>query len=83
MLGRCADATVPGRDLVKQVNVRHRILDVALEVIDLAPTPGPLQVEVDPADEDLFGGESHELLQGLAFTEEGRQVGVVVEVDVS
>ena len=58
----CGHSSVFWRDLVEEVDVGDAVLDVALEVADLSSTAGAVQVEVDPADEDLFWGELHELL---------------------
>ena len=77
------DTCIPGSDLVQQVDVGNRVLDVALEVADLAATSRAIQMEVDPADQDLLWGQLHELLQALSLQQQGSQVGVLMQVDVS
>jgi len=67
---------------MKKVDVRHRVLDVGGEVCDLAAAAGAREVEVDPAEQDLLGGELHELLERLAVHEERREAGVGVKVYV-
>ena len=83
VLGHGADAGVTWRDLVQQVDVRHRVLDVTGEVGDLAAAGAASQVVVDPADEDLLGRQLHEVLQTLAVQQQRRQVRVLVQVDVA
>ena len=83
VLGHGADACVTRRDLVQQVDVRHRVLDVTGEVGDLAAAGAASQVVVDPADEDLLGRQLHEVLQTLALQQQRRQVRVLVQVDVA
>ena len=67
---------------MKKVDVCHRVLDVGGEVCDLAAAAGAREVEVDPAEQDLLGGELHELLERLAVLEKGGEAGVGVKVDV-
>ena len=74
---------ISGRDLVQQVDVGDRILDVAGEVLDLAAAGGACKVVVDPADEDLLGREAHELFQRLTLVQQRGQVRVLVQVDVA
>jgi hypothetical protein len=76
------DASIARSDLFDKVDVCNGILDVALEVADLAAAPRPLQVEVDPSDEDLLWGELHELLEGFALVEQSGKTRMLVQVDV-
>ena len=43
---------------------------------------GLLQVVVEPPQEDLLGGEGHEVVQRLTVTQEDGQVGAVLEGDL-
>ncbi len=77
------DPGVSGGDLVQQVDVRYRVLDVACEVADLAAAVGPGEVVVDPADENFLRGELHEILQCLSLHQQCGQVRIHVQVDVT
>ncbi len=77
------DARVSRRNLVQQVDVGDRVLDVSGEVGDLTPARGARQVEVDPADQDLLRSEAHEVLEGFALEKQRGEVRVHVQVDVA
>jgi len=51
------------------VNVSERVLDVGREVGDLSLAAGALEVVVDPANENLFWRQHHEVVEGLSVLE--------------
>ena len=71
-------------DLTEQVNVGDGILDVSGQVGDLPiGAGGVVEMVVDPADEDLFGREFEQVLDGLIFSEQHDQAWVLRQVDVA
>ena len=58
-------------------------LNVLLEVPNSAIHPCVSEVVVDPADEDLFGGQLLQVLGGLPILQEIDQTGMVGQVDVT
>ena len=59
MLSSSGDPLVLRGDLVQQMDVGDGVLDIGTEVVDMSATAGAAQVVVDPADEDLLGGQLH------------------------
>lgn len=71
-------------DLVQQVEVGARVLDVLAEVVD-GPRACVLQVVVDPAEQQLLGRHGHQVLQTLAVQQEANQscrqvAGLILEL---
>lgn len=66
------EALLVEADLVQQVEVGPRVLDVLAEVVD-GPRACVLQVVVDPAEQQLFGRHGHQVLQTLAVQQEADQ----------
>lgn len=72
-----AEAAVVGlllvlSDLVQQVEVGPGVFDVFAEVPDCLG-PSVLQVVVDPAKQELLGGEGHQVVQSLPVQQEANQ----------
>lgn len=59
-------------DLVQQVEVGPRVLDVLAEVVD-GCRACVLQVVVDPAEQQLLGRHGHQVLQTFALQQEADQ----------
>jgi len=75
------DGGVRRRDLLQQVRVGDRVLDVGREVSDLALTAGALEMVVDPANKQLLGRQQHQVVQGLAVLQQRHELLVMDEVD--
>ena len=71
------------RDLMQQVDVRNRVLDVTGEVCDLATTVRSRKVVVHPPDEDFLWGEAHKFFQCLTLVQECCKVGILVQVNIT
>jgi len=66
---------------MQQMDVGKRVLDVGREVGDLALLAGTLEVVVDPANEDLFRRQHHEVVQSFAVLEQRHELLVMNKVD--
>ena len=83
IFGCRAEVCICRCNLVQEMNICDRVLNVGSEVGDLAATRGVTQMIVDPADEDLLRRELHELLQCLTILEQHDQSRILVEIDVT
>ena len=73
---------VGGRDLVEQEGVRLAVLDVVGEVVDAVRDARPLQLEVDPAEQDGLGAHLHQTLELLPAHQEVGEAGTLLEADL-
>lgn len=71
-----------GRDLIQQVDVRNRILDIRGKVADGTTASGAFQVVIHPADENLLRRELQKILERLPFEKQRHQIRIVLKVDV-
>ena len=67
---------------MEEVGVGLAVLDVRGEVVDPVGDPGPLQLVVDPPEEDGLGAHLHEALQLLAALQEVGQAGALLQADL-
>jgi hypothetical protein len=73
------NAALRGRQLVEKSGVHLRVGDVRAEVSDSSGAVGSSKVVVHPSDQDLFRGESKEILESLTFIEQKNKLREVVE----
>ena len=70
-------------DLFEQMNIGHRVLDVAAKVFDLLALVGRLgEMIVDPSEQQLFLGKLEQVLLGLAISEQQHQAGMMRQIDL-
>ena len=76
------DPRVRGGDLVEEVGVGLAVLDVAGEVGDPVRRPGPLQLVVDPAEQDGLRAHLHQTLELLPALKQVRQARALLQADL-
>lgn len=80
--GGRVDAVLGGGDLLEEVDVRLRVLDVAGEVVDALADASLLEMVVDPAEEEHIGREGQQVGEGLVALEEAREARAALQVDL-
>lgn len=66
---------------MQKMDVCERVFNVGREVRYLSAAVGTLQVVVDPAYEDLFGRQHHEIIECFALLEQRDELIMLDEVD--
>ena len=79
----CGHPEISWCDLVQQVDVCDRVLDVSGEVFDLSSAVGASEVVVHPTNQDLLWCQFHELLQRLVVAEQDSETRMFMQVDVT
>ena len=80
--GLGGDAGIIRSDLLQEVDVGDRVLDVTCQVVDASAARRSRKMIIDPADQYLLRRQLHQLFEGLGVVEQHCQVRVFVEVDV-